>query len=393
MNRRASSLIWVLLTLCGGCQSLHHASGIETDHVLVTFPADDTGTTSFGGSKRSYHGQDWPVSLHIRRSVSDIARGHQLRETEAWPIKSLGLLCVVYAVPNGQNVEELVDRLNADERIVTAHPMQQYQGMLASDYDDPLFELQYGEHQESLTTIHSITRGENVRIGIIDSQVDTRHPDLDGQIHKLFALVDGQSVEDQRHGTAVAGIISAAADNGEGLVGLAPAATLHAYAACDQSDNAMRCSSFYLAQALDQAIADKIDVLNLSLAGPQDPLLQRLIEFALNSGMIVVAAENSADPQRNFPASLPHVHAARTTAKPWFARDEQFSTQAGGGYQVFYGSSISSAGITGAAALLRAKYTPEQTNLLLEKMLNFDCTATSQHSLLIANLHVIRTCQ
>ena len=151
--------------------------------------------------------------------------------------------------------------------------------------------------------------------------------------------------------------------------------------------------SFYLAQALDQAIADKIDVLNLSLAGPSDPLLERLIKRARDAGMVIVAAENSADPERNFPASLPYVQAAPDTAEPWFARNEQFSTQAGGGYQVFYGSSISSAGIAGAAALLRSQYTRDQTNLLLEKMLNHDCAKVPLRSPLLDSLQVIEECQ
>ncbi len=393
MNAYRSSLVLVLLTIGWGCQSVPHDAYIEMDHILVTFPIDDSGTTGFVGTKRSYHGQEWPVSLHVRRFVRSIARGHQISEIEAWPIASLDLLCVVYAVPKTENMDDLVDKLNADRRIVTAHPMQEYRGMLASAYDDPLFKLQYGEHQDSLSAIHAITRGENVRVGVIDSHVDTKHPDLDGQIHKLYSLVEGQSVEDQRHGTAVAGIIGAAADNGEGLVGLAPGATLHAYAACDQTENATRCTSFYLAQALDQAIADKIDVLNLSLAGPSDPLLKRLIERAHDAGMVIVAAENSADPERNFPASLPYVQAAPDTAEPWFARNEQFSTQAGGGYQVFYGSSISSAGIAGAAALLRSQYTRDQTNLLLEKMLNHDCAKVPLRSPLLDSLQVIEECQ
>ncbi len=393
MNVYRAWLVVALLTVGWGCQSVPDRAGFDANHILVTFPTDDGATTSFGSSKRSYHGQEWSVSLHVRRSVTSIARGHGLDEIDAWMIGSLDLLCVVYAVPKSINMDDLVAQLTADQRIVTAHPLQEYRGMLASAYDDPLFELQYGEHQDALSAIHAITRGENVRVGVIDSLVDTQHPDLHGQIHKLYALVDGQSVNDQRHGTAVAGIIGAAADNGEGLVGLAPAATLHAYAACDQTDNVTRCTSFYLAQALDHAINDEIDVLNLSLAGPSDPLLKRLIERAQDAGMVIVAAENSADPERNFPASLPHVQAASDTAEPWFARNEQFSTQAGGGYQVFYGSSISSAGIAGAAALLRSQYTGDQTNLLLEKMLSTDCASVPLRSPLLDELHFIEKCE
>ena len=84
---------------------------------------------------------------------------------------------------------------------------------LATDYNDPLFELQYGEHRSAISALHDITRGENVRVGIIDSHIDEHHPDLHGQIHKVHNLVAATSPEAKHHGTAVAGIIAAAADN------------------------------------------------------------------------------------------------------------------------------------------------------------------------------------
>ena len=393
MKSQTALAVLLVLTISLGCQ---HAATPPADvgqQILVTVATKGSGERAiYGGSRRSYHGQEWPISLHTQAALRSIARAHDLHETDAWPIDSLDLFCVVFSTPAGSNMSALLAALRNDNRIVTAAPMQEYHGMLATTYDDPLFELQYGDHQASLSALHGITRGEDVRIGVIDSHVDVDHPDLDGQIRKVHALVQASGPHANRHGTAVVGIIGAAADNGEGLVGLAPAATIHAYAACEQREATTRCTSFYLAQALDKAIAEGIHVLNLSLAGPRDPLLRRLIEHAMETGMTIVAAANRDHPERNFPAALAGVHAAQGDFTPWFARREQFSTQAGGGYQVFYGSSVSAAGVAGAAALLRTRYSPRETNELLRRMLNDECDPAPVRTPLLDNLYKIRSC-
>ena len=108
-----------------------------------------------------------------------------------------------------------------------------------------------------------------------------------------------------RHGTQVAGLIAAAANNGIGIVGVAPDVKLLAYKACWQTSatSAGRCNSFTLAQALADAMAARAQIINLSLVGPSDPLLAALIEKATESGLIVVGAV-SADPRFSFPRSI-----------------------------------------------------------------------------------------
>jgi subtilisin family serine protease len=128
-----------------------------------------------------------------------------------------------------------------------------------------------------------------------------------------------------------------------------------------------------LAKALVEAIDGDMDVINMSLAGPNDTLLSLLIGKAVDAGIVFVAAGNPENPAAQFPASLPTVHSPNQRREYWFARSEQLSTQAGGSYQVFFGSSIASSGITGLAVLLRSKYTAAQTNSLLDWLFESDC--------------------
>ena len=77
------------------------------------------------------------------------------------------------------------------------------------------------------------------------------------------------------------------ADNSVGIVGVAPDATLLPLRACwpDQADSdTALCSSFTLAKAIQFAVDQRVRVLNLSLGGPRDRLLERLIDRARMRG-------------------------------------------------------------------------------------------------------------
>ncbi|MCZ6855687.1 MAG: S8 family serine peptidase [Gammaproteobacteria bacterium] len=364
-------LLVMFIVLASGCQTT--PAGSATHELLVTFETGKFSDVLLGGSKRAYHGGLWPISLHVRQSVRRVENAYGLTRKDAWLIESLDLFCVVFTVPEDREIEKVIEALKLDRRVADAQPMNEFEGMFNESYDDPLFELQYGNHRLEIQRLHAISRGENVRVGVIDSNVDIDHPDLTGQVFKHYMLVDPKGVLDKRHGTAVTGVIGARADNGVGLVGLAPMASIYVYGACSHLRNATRCNSFSLAKAIEHAIQDEIQVLNMSLAGPPDPLLRRLIERAHKNGMIIIAAANTSNAERNFPASLPIVHSAGEHSEPWFARTEQFSTRAGGGYQVFYGSSVAAAGVTGLTTLLRSQWSASETDELLHRLLNLSC--------------------
>src|SRR5262249_1140597 len=132
-------------------------------------------------------------------------------------------------------------------------------------------------------------------------------------------FVDGgeQTFAQDSHGTAVAGVIAARADNGVGIFGIAPEAEIIALKACwhrtPQAPGAF-CSSWTLAKAVGSALQSGAHVLNFSLAGPPDPLLARLIAAAVQRHITIVAAileEGERGP--GFPASLETVSAIRTS--------------------------------------------------------------------------------
>lgn len=237
-----------------------------------------------------------------RRIAEDLARQHQLKLVSDWPMPTLGIDCYVMAYPDQDSGQRIADTLSHDPRVEWAQPVALFSGM-GAEPADPLYPVQPSAKYWHIAELHQTTTGRNVNVAIVDSGVDQQHPDLRGQVALAENFVDGSSYQAEAHGTAVAGIIAARSGDG-GIVGVAPGARLLALRACwQQPDLATRCSSFTLAKALNFAILNHARVINLSLSGPPDRLLERLVDVALERGITVVGAVDPHGGGAAFPAS------------------------------------------------------------------------------------------
>ena len=185
----------------------------------------------------------------------------------------------------------------------------------------------------------------------------------------------------------MAGVIAASANNGVGIVGVAPGAEIYALKACWQQPPGSReavCNSYTLAKAVDFAILQDVQVLNFSLAGPPDPLLGRLIGAALAKGIVVVAADGGtpalelsrqlqgvigilgSDPKGGAIAPA-GTKLLSTLAAPSV---DILTTAPKASYDFFSGSSFAAAQVSGIAALLlekSPKLTPAQLAAVIRK--------------------------
>lgn len=242
-----------------------------------------------------------------RRIGQDLARAHGLKLVDDWPMPVIGIDCYVMEKDGDAPLEPVLAALARDPRVAWAQPVNTYHGL---DRGDPLYAVQPAAKFWKLAQLHKSSTGRGVRVAVIDSGVDAGHPDLAGQVQLQQNFVDSPPAAAEAHGTAVAGIIAARAGNGLGIAGVAPGSRVQALRAC-WTDGAglTSCNSFTLGKALNFAIMNGAKVINLSLSGPADRLLQTLLDTAAVRGMVVVGA---ADPQRSdggFPASHPGVMA------------------------------------------------------------------------------------
>jgi len=338
-------------------------SGAESREILVMLrlsPDHYRPNASYGGD----YG-DRATGNARRRLAQQVARRNGLELVDTgWPMPLLGIDCYVMRVPGDGAVDAAIARVEADPQVAWSQPMQLYRAKASTS--DPLFATQPAATLWRLADLHRIAIGRGVIVAVIDSKIDVTHPDLAGQFVADRDFVAPPARAPELHGTEVAGIIAAKADNGIGIAGIAPAARLMALRACRQdgaSADATFCTSLSLAKAIDFAIQRGAKVINLSLAGPPDRLLEQLLQAALARNIAVVAAFDPSLPGGGFPASKPgviavanegmaslppHVYAAPGLDVP--------TTQPGGKWYLVDGSSFSAAHVSGLIALVREEH-------------------------------------
>lgn len=330
-------------------------------------PSTHAGSSLLGYVPPSYYG----AGQRAASTLADLKHSYGLREIVGWPIKALGVYCIVVETPPGQTREDVLKTLAKDSRVQLAQPLQDY-AVYADKapppdthrYNDPYVNLQRGFVETDAALAQNISQGAGVHIAVVDTGADLTHPDLQGRITDTHNMVDDDSTafDHDHHGTEVAGIIAADADNNKGIVGIAPKAELSVYKACwyaPEPNAGARCNSFTLAKALAAIIDTDARIINLSLGGPADPLLDKLLVQLLDQGRIVVAALPPEGNLDGFPDNAPGVIVVRvagTSQAPAGVLSapgsDILTTQPGGGYDFTSGSSMAAAHVSGIAALL-----------------------------------------
>ena len=298
------------------------------------------------------------------RLARRIARKYGLTPVDNYPMPMIGVDCFIMAVPGGRSTQDAVEQVSRDPRVAWSQPVTLFQAEgVPAVHNDPLYAAQPAAHQWDLAGLHRMSTGQGIGVAVIDSAIDVRHPDLAGQVAMSRNFVAGSASTGELHGTEVAGIIAAKADNRIGVVGVAPGARLLGLRACWQkSPSITACDGFSLAKALYFAIENKAEVINLSLGGPNDRLLRELLKTALSHGAVVVAAYDRGRANGGFPASMPGVIAVSDAALAGSRRSvytapgrDVPTTLPGGRWYLVNGSSYSAAHVSGLVALLRQR--------------------------------------
>ncbi|MGD0505759.1 MAG: S8 family serine peptidase [Steroidobacteraceae bacterium] len=374
MNRWAA--IGLTLSLLSACSTTtprieSHPLGAVTGqsgerYIIAAVDNDSTAFLASAGS--TPHGYDsiaaYGPTSRAQALMRSLARDYGLREISEWPIEPLHMHCAVLQIPDGADRAALLATISADPRIRLAQPLQTF-ATRSNDYNDPYVELQLGLRQMNVLEAHPWSTGDGVKVAIVDTGADIGHPDLRGRIAAADNFVDADAgrFRRDRHGTEMAGAIAAVANNHEGIVGVAPGARLFVFKACwqlrDDAD-AASCNSFTLARALVAALDAHVQIINLSLTGPDDPLLRDIIHEGLRRGVVFVGAASSVTNGRGLlhQPGVIEVASAETLSPSdtaLYAPGRDILTlMPGGRYDFATGDSIATAQVSGVVALLLA---------------------------------------
>ncbi|MGI9523785.1 MAG: S8 family serine peptidase [Hyphomicrobiaceae bacterium] len=173
--------------------------------------------------------------------------------------------------------------------------------------------MQYASAKIRLTSAHSLATGKSTTIAVIDSGVDTTHPELADVVEQTFNAAKGDGLTSDDHGTAVAGVIGARGV----LTGVAPAARLLAVQAFFREDGLQPITmTNVLLRAISWSYRNGARILNMSFSGPADTALSSIFQKAREKGMILVAAAGNGGPEgaAAYPAAYESVIAVTEVA-------------------------------------------------------------------------------
>ena len=253
--------------------------------------------------------------------------------------------------------------------VIAAQPQWLYRGVQSPPAAPPpqAAPPQYVVSKLHLTEAHRITSGDGVLVAVIDSRIDTQHPDLAGAVADEYDAL-GTQAPPHTHGTAMAGAIAA---HGK-LTGVAPKVRLLAVRAFAGEGASAQGTTLNVLKGLDWAAGKNARIVNMSFAGPADSMLRDMLAKAYERGMVLIAAVGNGGPRSPplYPAADPHVIGvtaidADDKLLPLANRGRQVSLAAPGvnvivdapedNYQLTTGTSVAAALASGVAALVLAR--------------------------------------
>ncbi len=219
----------------------------------------------------------------------------------------------------GQSVDAAIAELRADPAVATVEPNYRVEladegGTTAIVVDDPKTGDQYSLDRMRVRQAWARETGASNVIAVLDTGVQTNHPDLAGRLVAGHDFVndDSSAADDNGHGTWVSGIIVAKANDGYGIAGLSWTDKVMPVKIMDREGTG---TSADLISGIRWAADHGADVINMSVGGfPYSKLVQDAVNYAWGKGVVLVgAAGNNRREETYYPASLDNVISVSAT--------------------------------------------------------------------------------
>jgi hypothetical protein len=322
----------------------------------------------------------WGADITPQR-IAEIAAQHTLTILGVQRSALTGATLVHFRIDGNRAARDVVRAMEA-ERIVS-QPNYVYvigQGAQPTAASSEAGDQQYVANKLRLAEVHKIATGKGVTVAVIDSEIDQAHSELVKGIAERFDAV-GKPDRPHLHGTGMAGAI---VSQGR-LMGVAPGArtvAVHAFSTGGTQQSPQATTQSIVA-GLDWAISKGARIINMSFAGPYDPILALALKKSYEKGAILIAAVGNQGPKSPplYPAADKHVIGVTAVDE----NDQlykgsnvgvQVAVAAPGvdvmvpapsdAYQLTTGTSVAAAHVSGVAALLLERHPQADAATILE---------------------------
>jgi subtilisin family serine protease len=319
-------------------------------------------------------------------ALGELARRHRLTAVESYDIALIGTTYYRWRIADGRSISDVIRALEADGAVRHAQPNYRFtlaQAPVPAPSGRAGLEsgAQYASAKLHLGEAHHFATGEKVLVAVIDSAIDTSHPEIIDAVADRFDAIAPMGAANP-HGTGMAGAIVARAK----LMGAAPNVRLLAIRAFNGEGDKSEATTLSLLTGIDWAVAHGARVINMSFAGPHDPDIARAVAAAREKGVILVAAAGNAGPKSPplYPAADKNVIAVTA-----IDADDRLLSAANRGkhiavaapgvdvlvpapgrtYQLTTGTSVAAAEVSGIVALLvelKPSITPDEVRKVLQ---------------------------
>lgn len=262
------------------------------------------------------------------------------------------------------SVETVLKQIKAGEYEVT----ENLPTPAAQEITDEEKEIPWGVKRVNASAAWPITMGEGVKVAVIDTGVDYTHPDIQGNYADGYNAITlstspADAMDDNGHGTHVAGTIAAVWDN-KGVAGVAPGTRLYGVKVLDYDGSG---TLSWIITGIEWAVDNQMSIINMSLGGPYPAAsLEHAVTAAYKKGVTIICAAGNTSEEVNYPAKYPESIAvsasdssdqiaAFSSRGPEIAfiapGVDVYSTTPGASYSAKSGTSMASPHVAGLAAL------------------------------------------
>ncbi|MFN8673285.1 MAG: S8 family peptidase [Candidatus Sericytochromatia bacterium] len=338
-------------------------------------------------------------SLFFKSKLNDSTFLQKLEEKYKTKFKKVIPEIGVAVVEKSETDEnnQLAGSMKAESTVDSYEPINMVvlEKISADKANDPLINKQYHLDTLNADKAWDISMGDkNVKIAIVDTGIDLNHPDLKDRILKGKNIVNPElkPYDDNGHGTHVAGIAAATANNDIGVAGIAPKCSIIPVKALKYGKG----SDIDIAEGIVWAANNGANVINISIGlYTKSTALEKAVKYALSKGVTVVssAGNESKSSKMHMPSMIKGVIEVSATTKddkfaPFsnFAQqvsvsapgDKIFSTmptyeveltaKTGKNYGILSGTSMASPVVAGLAALIKSNNPSLSPSKIREKL-------------------------